>query len=802
MLSPRWRKVWRDLWSNKTRTIIVLLSIAVGVTAIGMVMGAQRIVDENLPAAYAAVNPASGQTFTLTTFDDNMVESIRRMKEVGEAEGRRYLNVRFLDKGGEWRSLQLYAIPDFDEITINKIKPEKGEYPPSDRTMLIERGSFSAALGLGDVEVGDTLTIEPPDGKQRQVKISGTVHDMSQLPAFLNGAGYGYINYDTLEWLGEGRDYNLLVFVVAEDQLNRQHVQDVGKLIEDRLERSKVTTLFTLIFEPGKHPAQSFLDAFSLILGAVGGLSLALSGFLIVNTLSAIMTQQVRQIGMMKAIGARRGQITAMYFVMVVAFGLLALLIAIPLGAVGAVGLASIFGGLLNFDVGSVQFNPRVVLVQTAIGLAAPLLAAILPIWRGVTVTVREAISEVGLGKGRFGRSLLDRLIVMLRYVIPMDRPVQISLRNTFRRKARLILTLITLSLASTIFISIFSIRASLQQTLEDALQFFDYDVQVVFDRPYRADRIVSQVAELPGVEEVETWGFGTVRRVRPDGSESDSIIVYAPRADSTMLHPSMVAGRWLRLDDTNQVVINTDVLRNEDDIGVGSIITLNIEGKEQPFEVVGITRGTLTGANMLINFDGFARATKAVGRAQLSLVRLDDRSPENQSIMGNRVEESYRGSGFRVQQMATIAQLRTIISTVFNVIIVFLLFMAVLLGFVGGLGLMGTMSINVLERTREIGVMRAIGASDRAVLRIVLVEGILIGLLSWVIGGLLALPASQLLTNVVGRTLLQAAPSYIFSTGGAVLWLVTVVILSILASFLPARGASRLTVREVLSYQ
>lgn len=802
MLSPRWRKVWRDLWSNKTRTLLVLLSIAVGVTAIGMVMGAQRIVDENLPAAYAAVNPASGQTFTLTTFDDTMVESIRRMDEVGEAEGRRYLNVRFLDKAGEWRSLQLYAIPDFDEVTINKIKPQTGEYPPSERKVLIERASFSEALGLGDVEVGDILTIEPPDGKQRQLEISGTVHDMSQLPAFLNGAGYGYITYDTLEWMGEGLDYNQIVFTVAENKLDYEHIQEVGNLIEDRLERSKVTTLFTLIFEPGKHPAQSFLDAFSLILGAVGALSLALSGFLIVNTLSAIMTQQVRQIGIMKAIGARTGQITAMYFVMVIAFGLLALLIAIPIGAFGAVGLASIFGGLLNFDVGSVQFNPRVVLVQAAIGLLAPLLAAILPIWRGVHVTVREAISEVGLGKGRFGRSLLDRFIVMLRYIVPMDRPVQISLRNTFRRKARLALTLITLSLASTIFISIFSIRASLQQTLDDALQFFDYDVQIIFDRSYRADRIVSQVSNIPGVDEVETWGFGTVRRIRPDGSESDSIIVYAPRADSTMVHPSMVEGRWLQLDDTNQVVINTDVLRNEDDVGVGSRITLDIEGKEHEFEVVGITRGTLTGANIFMNFAGFGRVVKAVDRAQISLVRLDDRSPENQSKMGAVVEESYRGSGFRVQQMATIAQLRMIISTVFNVVIVFLLFMAVLLGFVGGLGLMGTMSINVLERTREIGVMRAIGASDHAVLRIVLVEGVIIGLISWVVGGLLALPASRFLTITVGQTLLQAAPTYIFSTNGAILWLVIVLVLSILASFLPARGASRLTVREVLSYQ
>jgi putative ABC transport system permease protein len=802
MLSPRWRKVWRDLWSNKTRTLIVLLSIAVGVTAIGMVMGAQIIVDENLPEAYAAVNPASGTIFALNTFDEAMVETIRRTREVSEAEGRRYVNVRFQDKAGEWRSLQLYAVPDFNEITINKLKPEQGQYPPERRGLLIERASFSPALGLGDVEIGDTLVIEPPDGKARELTIVGSVHDMSQLPAFINGAGYGYITYDTLEWLGEPRDYNQLLYVVAENKLDYDHIQAVGKQLESRLERSGVVVLFTLIFTPGEHPAQNFLNAFSLILGAIGVLSLVLSGFLIVNTLSAIMTQQVQQIGIMKAIGARAGQITVMYVVMVVAFGLLALLIGIPLGAIGSVGLASIFGGLLNFDVGGFRLDPRVVLVQTVIGVSAPLLAAVLPIRRGVRVTVREAISDVGLGKGRFGRGMLDRLIVALRYVFPLDRPAQISLRNTFRRKARLTLTLITLSLASTIFISIFSVRASLQQTLDDALLFFDYDVQIIFDRPYRSDRIIRQVAEMPGVDRVETWGFGTVRRIRPDDSESDSIIVYAPRADSQMLQPTIVEGRWLRDDDTNQIVINTDVLRNEDDLTVGSTITLNIDGRERDFEVVGIVRGILTGANAFVNFDYFGRVTNAVGRAQISLVRLDDRSPANQLTQGNALEESYRGSGFRVQQMQTIGQLRTIISTVFNVIIVFLLFMALLLGFVGGLGLMGTMSINVLERTREIGVMRAIGASDRAVLRIVLVEGVIIGLISWLIGGLLALPASQLLTNTVGRTLLQAAPSYIFSTGGAVLWLVTVLVLSTLASFLPARGASRLTVREVLSYQ
>ena len=143
-----------------------------------------------------------------------------------------------------------------------------------------------------------------------------------------------------------------------------------------------------------------------------------------------------------------------------------------------------------------------------------------------------------------------------------------------------------------------------------------------------------------------------------------------------------------------------------------------------------------------------------------------------------------------------------TIISTVFNVIIVFLLFMAVLLGFVGGLGLMGTMSINVLERTREIGVLRAIGAPNRGVAQVFILEGITIGLLSWVMGSLLAIPMSQGLNQAVGGAIMGTPLTYAYSMPGLWLWLVVVLILSALASFIPARNASRMTVREVLAYE
>jgi putative ABC transport system permease protein len=147
-------------------------------------------------------------------------------------------------------------------------------------------------------------------------------------------------------------------------------------------------------------------------------------------------------------------------------------------------------------------------------------------------------------------------------------------------------------------------------------------------------------------------------------------------------------------------------------------------------------------------------------------------------------------------------ADLRDLTITHYNVVIVLLLIMALALGIVGGLGLMGTMSLNVIERTREIGVLRAIGATNGAVRQIVVGEGVLIGVFSWFLGALLALPLSRGLSDAVGIATLQVPLSYRFSTSGALLWLGLVILLAALASALPAWQASQLTVREVLAYE
>ncbi len=802
MLSPRWRKVLRDLWLNKIRTLLVVLSIAVGVFAVGAIASSQIILSRDLTEAYLATNPASATFFTFDSFGDSVVEAVETMDEVKEAEGRRRVTLRVKTGPEEWRLLYLIAIPDFDDVKIDQFQPEAGAWPPPDNEMLIER----AALGLLKAELGDTLLVKTPEGKERTMRIAGLAHDLNAQMFVFDGAAYGFITTDTLEWLGQPPDYNELRIIVADHADDRDHIRNVAGEVQDKIEDGGRTVLFTLIPEPGKPILDFLIQAITVLMGALAVMSLLLSGFLVVNTISALLAQQVRQIGIMKAIGARSRQVMAMYLVTVTIFGLLALLIAIPAGVVGAHLFTQFIASFLNFDITGFQLPPEVLLAEIGVGLVVPLLAGLYPIMAGVRVTVREAISAYGLGKGQFGTRRFDRWLLTIQQTPflrrNISRPLLLSLRNTFRRKTRLTLTLLTLIFGGVIFITVFSLRVSMLATLDNWLAYFRWDVAVQFEQDYRVERILRETLSVPGVVQAETWGFASARRKRPDGSDSDNIFMYAPSAETKMVRPTVIAGRWLRPEDTHAVVVNSLVLRDEPDVHVGSDIVLKIEGEEEPWRVVGVVTGGFPAPVMFANYPYFSRVTREVGRAQWLFATTEQPTLEFQNQIVRALEARFEHIGFDVSATAKVAEERTEVIAIFEVIVVLLLIMAVLIAVIGGLGLMGTMSINVLERTREIGVMRAIGASNRAVRQIFIVEGIIIGVLSWLVGAILAYPISKFLSDLVGQQFLSAPLDYTFSLNGVLLWLGVVIVLSALASFLPAWNASRLTVQEVLAYE
>lgn len=797
-ISPRWRKVLRDLSANKMRTALVILSIAVGVFAIGMIVSTQIMLTEDMAVSYQRTNPANAQLYP-GGFDESLVEAVRRMDSVAEAEGRRSTRMRVKVGPDEWKDIGIDIVADYDDIRLNKIFPVSGAWPPPKKEILIERNS----LGLTNAAVGDTLEIETPDGKIRQMTIAGLAHDMNKPPAQFVGQPYGYITFETYEWLGYQRYFDELLIQVAENGTDKDHIQAVADEVEAKIEKSGGNVYWVWMPEPGEHPANETVQPMLLILGVLGTLSLFLSGFLVVNIISALLARQVKVIGIMKAVGARTPQLVQMYLVSVVIFSLLALLIAIPLGSLAAYGFSQYLANLVNFDLTGFRVPPQALLVEIAVGSLVPLLAAAYPVITGVRITVNDATSTYGLGKGQFGSHVIDRAIEWATStLLNLTRPMRLAFRNTIRRKMRLALTLFTLTLGGAIFIAVLSVHSSLLATLDEALTYWNYDVQLDFDHGHRIAEIEALAESVPGVAEAESWVWNTARRTRDDGHEGPNFSVVGVEADTRLIQPTLVEGRWLLPDDENAIVLNTEVVKEETDVSVGDDITLTIEGREQMWHVVGVVKGVMTGRIAYANYPYFAKTIRYIGRAGDVHVVGVRHDAEFQAELARNLKELFDSRGIGVSSVETTASLRENIEFQFNVIVVLLVVMAVLIAFVGALGLMGTMSINVLERTREIGVMRAVGASDGAISKIVIVEGLFIGVLSWLVGTLLGWPVGKLLSDAVGVAFMETPLTFAFAYTGAGLWLATVLILAALASLLPARNASRLTIREVLAYE
>ncbi len=660
MLSPRWRKVVRDLWGNKLRTVLVVLSIAVGVFAVGMIAGARETVITALDASWNSTNPPNLTLFT-SLFDEDLLHTVRRVPGVRDADARRNTGVRFQmgvptgpAVGGrqgfeapdeaKWRNLSLYAFPDFKAIHVSKVFPVSGAWPPPDRQVLIEQ----ASLAWMGAQTGDTVLVKGADGRLRELKVAGIVHDPGEMQASWNGMATGYADRDTLDWLGLSRNFSQINVVAATANPSQGEMKALGQELRNKVEKSGVTVSFTYIYPPGKHPARETIEPMLMLLGVLGFMALILGGLLVVNTMQALLTQQVRQMGIMKAIGAANGQIMGIYLGMAGIFGLLALLVAVPLGALGAQGLTGFIANLLNFEAGGMSIPPQVLAMEIGIGLAVPLLAALYPVVTAARITAREAMSDYGLASAerpsrsarrRFGLGFLAR---------GFARPTLLSLRNTFRRKGRLALTLATLILGGAIFVGVFSVRDSLLLTLDNMFQYVDYDAVIGFERDYRVDKLQAEALTVPGVVAAEGWRFDSGRRLRPDKTEGESLQVRGIPAKSALIRPALVEGRWLLPDDTNAIVVNTMFLKDEPDITVGSDLKLKMGTKETDWKVVGIVAGTPPAPLLHVNYPYLARLMGATDRAGVVVTVTQPRDAASQESTARGARRAFQVDRFQ----------------------------------------------------------------------------------------------------------------------------------------------------------
>lgn len=794
LTSVVFRKVWRDLARNKGRSSLVVLSIAVGVMAVGMILASNRVINQQLAIALGGDRLAHGMLFLDQTVDQDTFAALERVPGVDRVDGWAEATLRWRPTPeAEWKDATLTTIADYSHQVLNVLTLRSGTWPGPD-TVVAE------ASHVGPYQVppiGGVLYLEV-NNHPRPVRVGGTLRDPLQAPPPFSQSVSLYVSREMMQTLTGVGNFNRIRFTVK--GATQADVDRVAALLQKKIEKTGVQVVEQQTYRPGEHPFQKTLDGFGLVLSVMAVASLFLSVFLVVNTINAVVAHQVPQIGMMKTVGAVSSEVASIYLSGIIIYGLLSLLLAVPLGALGGDLLSRGLLTTLNIPATPFELQLSPLLVQVAAGMLTPLLAATWPILEGTRISVREAVAAYGLGRGRYGTGWVDRALGRVR---GLPSILTLSLRNTFRRMGRVALTELTLIAAGAIFMMIMAASSSFEGTLDEFWKGFGFDLLFGFAQPQLVSRIGPAIQAQPGVDRVEMWLWETGKIHKAgvdDPTQEKKLSLRAVPIDTQLYQPQIVAGRNLLSTDGHAIILDQKLAKTLD-VSVGDSVVIDIIGKgKTTWSVVGLTLDVI-GNNGYVHFDTLAVDLGQVGRASVVEIRTQAHSLEAQQSLEKRLRDYFKKESVGVGFTLVEKDFRQQQSAAFSVITNILQVMTVLMAVVGSLGLSGTLSINVFERRREIGVMRAVGASSLDVAVVFMTEGLLLGVASW----LQALPLSylggQLFVDALGKVF-ELPLLYKYPPEAALIWLGIIVGLSILASWLPSRRATQISVQESLAYE
>ena len=786
-------KILRDLKRNLGRSVLAVLSIAIGVFAVGINSGMMDMMPKRMLSSYQAANPPHIRLWLSGVVNDDEVARLAREPGIAGVEGVRDLSARWrLTPDQDWRNVDIAVRADYEHLQYNTVNLISGDWPHKDS--VAAEASSVEAFGF---KPGSTITLQI-NGREHEVKIGGVIRNIMSNPPSFGGNATLFISPQMADDFWGWSGYTALLVQVP--HYSAQAAQAGAEQLKQVLDKMNVSVFFYRTYDPNKHFAQDMVDGVIMITTVLGILALGLGLFLVINTINALVAQQIPQIGIMKAVGGTRRQIMTLYLGGTLIYGLLALLIALPLGVLAADAISKSLLQLMSIPPEpQINLSLSAVTQQVFVALLVPLLAALWPVFSGVRISVSQAISNYGIG-ATFGKGLIDRLLARVR---GLPRQAILTLRNTFRRKGRVVLTQITLIMAGVVFVMVMSSAASFTYTIKFLTQSLGLETLMNFEQPVRLDEVRPIIESQPNVEFAEFTLFQSTTAYKDkEAVEGQDIFINAVQPDSRLLNLTVVNGRWLLPDDEHAVAISTDTAKKMD-VNVGDKIYLKINGDQRiEWTVVGTLTDLSNGQrNIYVPLGIYQREVGLTGRGTTAWVAVTPDTGATQLAVEKNLRDVLNARGLKVGSTQTGEAIRVQNENQFSVLTSMLLTMSALIAIVGAIGLAGTLSINVLERRREIGVMRAIGASSFQIARLFVGEGLILGLMAWVIAIPLSVPVGQVFSHVIGQVI-SFDVVYQFSWSGALQWLVIIVVLSILGAALPGWRATRISIRESLAYE
>jgi putative ABC transport system permease protein len=789
MASARWTKLLRDARAERGRLTLMVAAVAVSLAGIGAVLGAYAVLTREMSASYLGTRPAAATLEVPGGVDGPLLAAVRGLPGVADAEAREVVVAR-ARVGGEWRRLLLFVVDDFGELRLNTFRRERGAWPPPEGAMLVER----SAVSMLEADVGGRVVVKTTHGPATEVPVAGVVHDPGLAPAWQERSGYGYVTRATLGRLGEAPVLGELRLALTGKPGTVQEVEARAAEVARRVTAAGHPVTELRVPPLDQHPHERQMRTILAMLLAFASLGLVLSAVLVASALAALLARQVREIGVLKTLGATRWQVAGLYAVLVGAVGGAAALAAVPLGALGTHLLAGAVSRLLNLTLAREGVPAWVFAVQLVAGVVVPLAISAIPIRRAARRTVREVMDDHGVGGGT---------------PWPGSAALPLPLRNALRRPGRLALTLGLLAAGGATAITALQTKLGWDANVAKVYATRSYDVEVTLADP-APPALVESVRELPGVRAAEGWGWAPaaftrpgeldVSRSYPDRGHGTFVAMGVPPGTPLVRFP-LRAGRWLRPEDRggDAVVLNHAALAMSPGLRIGDEVRLSIGGRATTWHLAGVVEEIGAAGVAYVADVSFARAAGTGGGARLLRVATAARSAADRAATIRGLDEALDRAGAAVVSVQPLAELRTAMGDHILVLVRVLQAMAALLGAVGVLGLVSAMGVSVVERTRELAILATLGATPARIARMLVAEGLTIAGLSFALAWALSVPLTVLVGRIVGNLGFLAPLPTVLSPGAALAWVAIGTAATLAATILPARRASALVIHDAL---
>jgi putative ABC transport system permease protein len=795
------RKSFADVTRRKGRTLLVVLGIFIGVFGLTAINTAEDALFASLSFSQSGQATQPDIILDVDHLDPTLLPALQSVAGVEAVQYQTVFNTQWhISQAPGHIPMQIVSYPDLHHVPLTPFQLTSGRYPNAGEIVL-EYGD----LGLQPFSIGDTVTVDTAQGTA-SLRVVGLARTPGHNPA-ASGNGEGYMSEAGLQQLTAGMGLSPEIAVKVQS-----HADTVATVLQQVLLAHGIAVNGSAISTggPTSPPTNAIAGVFSL-LRILAIVAVVMSGFLILNTVTTLVAEQTAIIGTMKAAGGTRGAIMRGYLVSVGIYSGLATLPAIVLGLLGGYELASFLAASVPIDIGPFVLQWWIVIVGLAVGFGVPILAALLPLWNGTRISVRDALAAYGVSAGS-GNDLMARLGRHLTWV---SQTVWLGLRGIVRKRWRAAVTLLTLTLAGASFLVVQTASASVANAVSSVNANLAADIHVDTAQPLSLAQLSSQLSTVGNVRRVERYG--------PDNNVATRwgrMVMLAFDPDTQLYHYHLTSGRWLVNGETDTAVLSDEALARAG-LHIGDTLTISEQGNQgvqATLRIVGTVKQSISDFGAIGALVTSVAAYNQVrgdpagssGDASVTfLIQAQDRSPSAVNQLTDKLDALLNQG-----QTQNCTQLcgggRAAVTLLSNetkhkqqswfVLYALLYAVALIVGAAGVLGLANALTASVLERRREIGMLRAMGASAWRVGQVVWSEGLALGGIAWLAGGVIGLPLADLFVRAFSQWVMPV--DFVIDAAAFAVMLGAVVVIATLATIAPASRASQIRVADMLRYE